>query len=497
MSVNSINNDIQRAAIYAANAYSIDAGRWSNDALCNTLAFSAGITLLPYGWKLGKGVFWDGPKWLINNRGDYTNAWNTYWAKRSAQNNAMKNSTAHLKGKHLWNTVNNRSYWNELSHLEQQVTPLSKQYGKLFSWKDSLKIRFAANRSKVKKELVRKRKLERRWQHRNVLRKAKIYKDARVDSLINEAKYLQGKELKAKLKEIEAAKAQADLTLHKAMSEGIIKPPTKWGRAWYGFKKYTGINAVNGLVKKGLASKNVLARGLAKGVKSGGPLMAVFSLAMETPNLIKTYKTCGTAKGNKELAKTGAVVAAETVGYAVGAKVGGIAGAKIGAGIGTFIGGPIGTAIGAAVGGLIGVGCGIFASHYAGKRMRKLVGKSELDKHNEEVKEKLAKEAKTQKGKLKLIKSIEEQYQKTGEISEEDAKAYERICKYYQKKEVKKQAQKAKAQKTESKAQEKTFGTLTALQKLADMPSINSSPSFYMDSNNIFNPFMPNQYDGF
>ena len=138
----------------------------------------------------------------------------------------------------------------------------------------------------------------------------------------------------------------------------------------------------------------------------------------------------GASKGTKQLAKTGAVVAAEGAGFAIGAKVGAIAGAKAGAVIGTFIGGPVGTAVGGAVGALIGVGVGILGSWLAGKGARALVGKSELEKHREAEAEKLVQNAKkSEKGKQELLAKVEKKAEEeNGCTDEEVIEAYEKLA---------------------------------------------------------------------
>lgn len=245
----------------------------------------------------------------------------------------------------------------------------------------------------------------------------------------SKTKKLTGKELKAHLKKVDEAIAKADLAVHKAVTSGEIKPTTLRGKAWAGVKKYTGYDAVNGALKKGATSSNKVVRNLAKGAKGGGLATAAIGLAIETPEIIETYKKCGAGKGTKQLAKTTAVVAAEGVGYAVGAKVGAIAGAKVGATIGTCIGGPVGTAIGGAVGALIGVGTGILCSWAAGKGVKAMVGKSELEKHNEQQARKLAKDAiKSEEGKEKLLSKVEEKSQEEGGCTDEEViAAYEKL----------------------------------------------------------------------
>ena len=213
-------------------------------------------------------------------------------------------------------------------------------------------------------------------------RKARYYDEAR--KLIEEAKTkkLTGKELKAHLKKVDEAITKADLAVHKAVTSGEIKPATLRGKAWAGVKKYTGYDAVNGALKKGATSSNKVVRNLAKGAKGGGLATAAIGLAIETPETI-----------------------------------------------GTCIGGPVGTAIGGAVGALIGVGTGILCSWAAGKGVKAMVGKSELEKHNEQQARKLAKDAiKSEEGKEKLLSKVEEKSQEEGGCTDEEViAAYEKL----------------------------------------------------------------------
>lgn len=116
-------------------------------------------------------------------------------------------------------------------------------------------------------------------------------------------------------------------------------------------------------------------------VKGNGGF-ALISLAFEAPNIYKTYKELGADRGHKQLLKSAAIVGAETAGYAVGAKVG----ASAGAAIGTAICPGIGTAVGAVAGVLVGLA----GSWLAGKGMRAIVGKDELQKAKEDQARRIA-----------------------------------------------------------------------------------------------------------
>ncbi len=373
MSTNPVNmNDYYRLASYAAGAQ-INHDPFSINNLQSELMFTGGIMALPVAFQAGKGIFWNGPKWLWQNRGNYTSA----WKQVKANNAAAKASVEHLKGKNIFETINNRSYYDKITNAAKSLPSTGT--------------------------------------------KASYYAEAK--RLIEEAKAkkLTGKALKDHLKKVDDAIAKADLNVHNAIKSGLIKPATKRGKVWAGIKKYSGYNAVDGALKKGAVSSNKTVRALSKGAKGGGLATAAIALAVETPEIVETYKECGAKKGTKQLAKTTAVVAAEGVGYAVGAKVGGIAGAKIGATIGTCIGGPVGTAIGGVVGGIIGVGTGVLCSWLAGKGMKSITGKSELQKHKEEEARRLAINAVTTKeGKQELIKKTDAKAQEDGGCSDQE-----------------------------------------------------------------------------
>ena len=161
------------------------------------------------------------------------------------------------------------------------------------------------------------------------------------------------------------AKFQKNAALERSLKGKNIFETTK------NFAKYQSQTLEAGKAAASGTSKLAKAGKFVKG--NGG--FFLISMACETPNIYKTYKELGADTGHKQLLKSAAIVGAETVGYAAGAK----AGAAIGASIGTAICPGIGSAVGAVVGVIAGLGC----SWLAGKGMRAIVGKDELQKAKE------------------------------------------------------------------------------------------------------------------
>lgn len=450
-----INNDYYKLASYAAGAQ-LNHNPFGVEELQSQLIFAGATTALPLAWQTGKAALWTAPKWAWQNFGNYTTAWNALQEKNKAAKDAIK----YLKGDNIFQTINNRSNYNSLLELEKK-TAARPTYAEMS----------ATTKPSARAKLFNKSV------------KATYYDEAR--KLIEEAKTkkLTGKELREHLKKVDEAIAKADLEVHKAVKSGLIKPATKMGKAWAGVKKYTGYDAVNGALKKGAASSNKAVRTIAKGAKGGGIATAAIGLAIETPEIIETYKKCGAGKGTKQLAKTTAVVAAEGVGYAVGAKVGAIAGAKLGATIGTCIGGPVGTAIGGAVGALVGVGTGILCSWLAGKGVKSLMGKSELQKHNEAEAKKLAKNAKNSKeGKEKLLSEVEKKAAESGGCTDEEViAAYEKLT-------TAKESSISHSDNNKTYSATNTSNYSDILNALAMLAEGNIS---YTQTNMMYQPFMP------
>lgn len=105
---------------------------------------------------------------------------------------------------------------------------------------------------------------------------------------------------------------------------------------------------------------------------------AVLDGAIETlTEVVPTFQKVGAEAGFKQIAKSGTKVIAGTVGWVAGD----VAGRATGAAIGTLICPGIGTAIGSFIGGFIG---GALGSSIAMEGARKITGKSELQKFNEQ-----------------------------------------------------------------------------------------------------------------
>ena len=465
MTTNPGYTDYYKLASYATGAQ-INHNPFGVEELQSQLLFAGGTIALPFAFKAGKATLWTAPKWAYKNFGNYSSAWQELMAKNKASKDAIK----YLKGKNIFETINNRSNYNSILELEKNLKTAPDQ--KIWST--------------LKTEAAKQNFL-------NQGKKAKFYDEAR--KLIEEAKSkkLTGKALKEQLKKIDDAIAKADLAVHKAVTSGVIKPATLRGKAWAGVKKYTGYDAVNGLLKKGATSSNKIVKTLAKGAKNGGLATAAIGLVIEAPEIIKTYKKCGAEKGTKQLAKTTAVVAAEGVGYAVGAKVGAIAGAKIGATIGTCIGGPIGTAIGGVAGTLIGFATGILCSWAAGKGVKSLMSKSELEKQKQEEAQKLAKEAQNSKdGKNELLTKVVKKAEEDGGVTDQKVlEAYEKVT------EEKENSINQENDNTyEANNTQKEFKTndvdvanvISSLNNLANM-NFNTTSQFGMLTNTYNNPF--------
>ena len=290
---------------------------------------------------LGAQELWKGGKWLWNNKGNYSNAWEQV---KNAQNIRVSEQ-AGLKGANLLETVQNRIGNSALKKLEAQVAEVKPMNYNEFS------------------QLSKKQQIK----ANNKVLKLGYYKEVR--ELIAKAKGAKGAELKAYLNQIDEAMAKAKLNIHNAKVSGVIQTTGKTGKALRAVKDYTGITKLSGKSAE-LAVSSKTFRTIAKGAK-GNALFAGVAAIAEAPEIIETYKKCGVEKGTKQLGKTALVIGAEIGGYAAGSA----AGAAIGAAIGTAACPVIGTAIGAV--------CGIAVSCLTGWLARKAVGKSELQKQKE------------------------------------------------------------------------------------------------------------------
>lgn len=404
----------------------------STEELQQYLLFGGAAMALPTALKVGKGVVWDLPKWGYQNYGNYKNAFGNVWNNTIGQTNLYSANRAALKG-NFWNTVNHNATMVQLNQMnipQFDTRTLQTEAKHLAEKANGLKANQTDDAlTALNKTLKRTANNATRVSTHNALLKADIYKD--VNRLVQEAKGLTGPALKAKLLQIEKAKANAEIAWNNAKAGNKYVHKTKVGKAASWVKTKTGVRSAQNAITNATKSSNMVTKTVAKGVKGGGGAMAVIGLACEAPTIVKTYKELGAGKGTKQLAKSTAVVAAETVGYVAGAKIGGITGAKAGAAIGTCIGGPIGTAIGGAVGAIIGVGCGLLGSWLCGKAARAVVGKDELTLAKEKQCEELEKMAKNDiQAQIELAIAARENLENGTVQSESDA---EDIAKSYTK----------------------------------------------------------------
>ncbi len=369
---------------------------------------------LPLAFKGVKKAVWDAPKWAYQNFGNYGGAFNTSLSNWKETNfgSAVKEQrqffTKGVKGSGFLGGFRNAYNITTLQELEKAIpTNVSTGFnkGKYYELRKAGKVEEAETYLKKFQE-AKKAKLE----------KVKVYKDAKnkVKAIQEGIKNgnLKGKALQNAVAELDKAVAEADKT---ALSIKA-KPTSKLAKFKAAFSKYSGAKSVNSVLTKGAASETAAIRGASKAaknfVKGGGALSAGIEFAIETPEIIETWRTLGTGAGLKQAGKAATVAVASGVGYAAGAWAGG----KLGAAIGTCIGGPIGTV----VGGAIGVACGLLGSWLFNKGAKAVVGKSELQKANEQEAQKTAIEAYNDPEKMKeLVAAYEQMLNERDEMVQE------------------------------------------------------------------------------
>ena len=417
MSINGVTN--RDLYILAGGATGAAINRASNaEEAKQYMLYAGGMMALPTALKIGKAAVWDLPQWVIQNRGNYAPALQNTWNNTIGLTNAYAVNRNALKG-NFWNTVGTtatRTQINALNVPQFDLKSLQRQQRHLNRVNHVLQPKVTDSfLTKTTKTARRAYNNFAMTGNTNNLVKADIYKD--VNRLVAESKNLSGTALTQKSKEIEKALVEAKVNVNKAKANGQIVSKTYAGKAASWVKTKTGLRTVENKVLEATLSNNPVTRTLAKGAKAGGG-MAVISLALETPNVVKTYKTLGGKKGTKQLGKSLVKVGAETAGYVVGAKLG----AKLGATIGTFIGGPVGTAIGGTIGSIIGVGCGLLGSWLGGKAARTVVGKDELEIAKENETRELALAAQNnQELQIQLAQAAREKLEAGEVASEEDA----------------------------------------------------------------------------
>lgn len=196
-----------------------------------------------------------------------------------------------------------------------------------------------------------------------------------------------------------AEKKVAEKTTEKAASKGIFSA-IKGGISKLGkgagklLSKIPGANKVSSAFTKFGGTK------VGKFLKGGG---AVFTAIMDGAielgtNVIPAFKKGGFGAGMKQIAKSGAKVAASACGWAGGTCAATAIGAAIGSvfpGVGTIIGGAVGTAIG-----------GILGSSICGGIMNKIVGKSEVEKIEEKETEAQAQQIASDSASMQELNSL-------------------------------------------------------------------------------------------
>ncbi len=376
---------------------------------------------LPLAFKGGKALIWDAPKWAYNNFGDYRNAfktgkeqWKTANLAKQAKNKAFINT---IKGNGFFGGIRNLHSVTELEKLEKAI-PTDTKVGFDKNKYQELK---AKNPEKAEKYLKKFQDAK-----NAKVKKIKVYKDAK-----NKVKQIQegikngslkGKDLQKAVAELDKAVAEAD----KAALSIKAKPTSKLAKFKNAAGKYSGAKAANAALTKGAASNSTGVRIASKGaknfIKGGGALTAAVEFGFEVPEIIQTFRECGSGAGWKQVGKSATVAVASGVGYAVGAWAGGKIGAAAGAAIGTVVPG-VGNAVGAVVGGAIGIACGLVGSWLCSKGARKLVGKSEIEKAKEQEAQQVAIDAYNDPQKMEELVNAYEQM-----INERDQMVQEGIA---------------------------------------------------------------------
>jgi hypothetical protein len=392
---------------YVANGLkplNLTGGCFTGYAVANDLGFGetvgGGAALMLGGslvFKTAKGIVWV-PKWTYQNYGNYRNALRdakTGWIERNFGANVKAKRQLFMngvKGSGFWGGFANANKLTELQSLENELA--SKTGFKIgFSKKKYLELRKAGKTKEATAYLKKfKDPMKAKLSKINCYKKAKqLLKEINAGRANGT---LKGQDLRNAISKLDKELANAD----KEALKFDVKPTSRLGKIKAGLGKYTGAKALNGALTKGAASESMAIRGASKAakgfVKGGGALTAAIEFGLEVPDIIKTFRECGTTSGWKQVGKSATVAVASGAGYAAGAWAGG----KLGAAIGSCFG-PLGTV----VGGVIGVACGLATSWLCSTLAKKAVGKSELDKKKETDALNTAREAKKDPEKMKEL----------------------------------------------------------------------------------------------
>lgn len=266
-------------------------------------ATSAGV--MAGGYSLCKGVYW-----LGKNRKDYKTGWQNVKNQYAYAKAGLKNA-ANLKDKLLFSKRT-----QELLDLEKRYPYTDPAAGKTLTAKQRLKHmkQYMKNKNnKAVQDIIQQTKKE--LQDGNLTGKRFAVRKRQINKAIEETAQ------KKKMSKIAGNSGNAARTAANTSAKSTAKAVTKGGK---------------------------IIKTLGKSLK-GNIVMTGIALALEAPTIIKTYKTLGKKKGNKQLLKSTAIAGAGVAGYIAGS-------AALGAAVGSVV--PIaGTAVGAVVGlvgGLLG-----------------------------------------------------------------------------------------------------------------------------------------------
>lgn len=356
---------------------------------------------VPLAFKGAKKIVWDAPKWAYQNYGNYGEAFKSSlhnWKETNfgsavkAQRQTFING---VKGNGFWGGFRNAYNITTLQELERAIpTDVSTSFSKSKYYKLKAENPEKAAEYLKKFQEAKKAKAAKVEVYKQAQEKVKTIKEGLKNGT------LKGKDLQKAVSELDKAVAEAD----KAALSINAKPTSKLAKFKAAFSKYSGAKAASNALTKGAASKSTAVRVASKGaknfIKGGGAVTAAVEFAFEVPDIVQTFRECGSGAGWKQIGKSATVAVASGVGYAAGAWAGG----KIGAAIGSFAG-PIGTV----VGGVIGVACGLLGSWLCSKGAKALVGKSEIEKKREAEAQQTALEAYNDPKKMEELVNAYEQ----------------------------------------------------------------------------------------
>ena len=174
-------------------------------------------------------------------------------------------------------------------------------------------------------------------------------------------------------------KSRYNYTRSEAIKSGIDRVTKDYGNLFTKTTVAEPTGTFGKLMDKIPGYKTLRSSGFGQALKKSGAgmMMAIDGGVELLTNVVPTFSQLGVGAGLKQLGKSTVKVAAGTAGWLGGDA----AGKAIGSAIGTLICPGIGTAIGGFIGGFLGgmVGCSL-----AGRLTKKVVGPSELEKHQKE-----------------------------------------------------------------------------------------------------------------